>query len=98
MPVEMKYPHIETPADGPARLERVPRVRVAQIAMDHIAHGWSVEEMCRHHPYLRPAEAHAAMLFYFDHRDEIDAEIRAEWEESESSRAAAQSVPLADQP
>lgn len=94
MSVGVKYPHVKKPADGPARLERVPRVRVAQIAMDWIAHGWSVEEMCRHHPYLQPAEAHAAMLYYFDHREEIDREIREEWEVSESSRATASPTPF----
>ena len=94
MSVVVKYPHIESPADGRARLERVPRVRVAQIAMDWIADGWSVEEMCRHHPYLRPAEAHAAMLYYFDHREEIDGEIREEREASESSRVAASPTPF----
>ena len=94
MTLAVKYPHIEKPAHGPARLERVPRVRVAQIAMDWIAHGWSVEEMCRHHPYLRPEEAHAAMLYYFDHREEIDREIRDEWEASALSRAAAAPTPF----
>jgi uncharacterized protein (DUF433 family) len=65
--------------DGePARLRRVPRVRVAQIVVDYLAHGWSPDEMCRQHPYLLPAEAHAAMAYYFDHQEEIDAEIEQE--------------------
>ena len=72
------YPHIEKPAGQPARLGRVPRVRVAQIVMDYLAHGWSPEEMCRQHPYLTIAEAHAAMLYYWDHADEIDREIDEE--------------------
>ncbi len=80
MTVQVAYPHLETPPGEPARLRRLPRVRVAQIAMDWLAHGWSVEEMCRQHPYLTPAEAHAAMAYYFDHQEQIDAEIRAEWE------------------
>jgi len=75
---QVSYPHIEKPEDGPARLQKTPRVRVAQIAMDYLAHGWSVDEMCRQHPYLTRAEAHAAMAYYFDHRPEIDAEIEAE--------------------
>ena len=89
------YPHIEKPADGPARLERVPRVRVAQIVMDYLAHGWSAEEMCRQHPYLRPAEAHAAMTYYFDHQDEIDDEIRAEWEQAQQEHSQGPRSPFA---
>lgn len=74
------YPHVVKDGDQPARLLSTPRVRVAQIVMDHLAHGWSVDEMCRHHPYLSKAEAHAAMAYYFDHQDEIDREIEAEIE------------------
>lgn len=78
MITQVGYPHIEKRHDAPARLQRVPRVRVAQIAMDYLAYGWSPDEMCRQHAYLLPAEAHSAMAYYFDHQNEIDEEIRAE--------------------
>ena len=78
MATAVAYPHINKINGEPARLGRVPRVRVAQIVMDYLAHGWSPEEMCRQHPYLTIAEAHAAMLYYWDHVDEIDREIEAE--------------------
>ncbi len=81
------YPHIAASDGGPARLTRQPRIRVAQIVMDHLAHGWSVEEMCRQHPNLRLAEAHAAMLYYWDHQDEIDREIRQEWLQADQDAA-----------
>lgn len=87
----LAYPHITRNGAGPARLERVPRVRVAQIAMDYLAHGWSAEEMCRQHPYLRLVEAHAAMAYYFDHQHEIDAEIAAEWKQVEQLETAPRS-------
>jgi uncharacterized protein (DUF433 family) len=74
----LTYPHIQKVDDQPASLVRLPRVRVAQIAMDYLAHGWSADEMCRQHSYLTPAETHAAMAYYFDHQAEIDAEIQAE--------------------
>jgi uncharacterized protein (DUF433 family) len=77
----MTYPHIEKPADGPARLQNHPRVRVAMIVMDYLAHGWSPDEMCRQHTYLTPAEAHSAMAYYYDHHEEIDQEIAAELKE-----------------
>src|SRR5437016_5690881 len=91
MTTETAYPHVETPHGEAARLRRHPRIRVAQVAMDHLAHGWSVEEMCRQHPYLTPAEAHAAMGYYFDHQAEIDAEIRKEWGQVEREHATARS-------
>ena len=81
----LSYPHIEKQDDQPARLQRLPRVRVAQIVMDYLAYGWSVEEICRQHLYLKPAEAHAAMGYYFDHQEEIDREITQEWEQVQIS-------------
>jgi uncharacterized protein (DUF433 family) len=83
----LSYPHVEKPEGQPARLQRIPRVRVAQIVMDYLAYGWSVEEMCRQHRYLTLAEAHAAMGYYFDHQDEIDQEIRDEWRQSEQAKS-----------
>lgn len=77
------YPHIAKEDGEPARLERFPRVRVAMIVMDYLAYGWSPDEMCRQHPHLTLAEVHAAMGYYYDHRQEIDAEIAAELMEVE---------------
>jgi len=94
MALELTYPYIEKIADQPARLGRHPRVRVAQIVMDYLAYGWSPDEMCRQHPYLSPAEAHAAMAYYFDHQQEIDAEIQADLEEADREQQACQNSPL----
>lgn len=94
MSIDTTYPHIEKPADQPARLRRMPRIRVAQIVMDYLAHGWSVDEMCQQHPYLAPAEAHAAMAYYYDHQAEIEAEIEAERIEYEAITAAAGIPPV----
>ena len=94
MSVDTTYPHIDKPSDGSARLKRVPRVRVAQIVMDYLAHGWSPDEMCRQHPNLMKAEAHAAMAYYFDHQQELDAEIEAEVRNAEASLKESSDSPL----
>ncbi len=83
MAVEVSYPHIVKSPSEPARLERHPRTRVAQIVMDHAEYGWSADEIQRQHPYLTLAEAHSALAYYFDHTEEIEREIEAEWTESE---------------
>lgn len=80
------YPHIECVPGQPPRLERLPRVRVAQVVMDYLAHGWSVDVICRQYPQLQTAEVHAAMAYYFDHQAEIDADIRNEWTAAEQER------------
>jgi Protein of unknown function (DUF433) len=89
MSVARKNPHVEKLEGEPARLERLPRIRVAQIAMDYLVHGWSVDEMCHQHPYLTLAEAHAAMAYYFDHQADIDREINEEIHQVERDQTQA---------
>ena len=86
MAIGLEYPHIEKVEGQPARLAAHPRIRIAQLVMDYLAHGWSAEEMVRQHEYLTQSEAHAAMLYYWDHRDEVDGEIRQEVENRERDR------------
>jgi hypothetical protein len=50
--------------------------------------------MCRQHPYLRPAEVHAAMIYYYDHQEEIDSEIQAEWEQARREKEGSPSSPF----
>jgi len=89
MSTAVAYPHIHKSAAEPARLERIPRLRVSQMVADYLAYGWSPEEMCRQHPDLTLSEAHSAMAYYFDHQQEIDGELQAELEQSEGDRRAA---------
>jgi hypothetical protein len=89
------YPHIHKSGVEPARLDRIPRLRVSQIVADYLAHGWSPEEMCRQHPDLTLSEAHSAMAYYFDHQQEIDLELQAELAQSQSERNLAPPSPLA---
>ena len=76
------YPHITKPEDAPAFLTKHPRWRVAAIIAEHLAWGWSAEEIQRHHPYANLAEIYSAMAYYYDHPDEIEAEIAADAHES----------------
>ena len=94
MTLQASYPHIEVPPGEEARLSRAPRIRVAQIALDHLAYGWSADEICRQHPNLTLAEVHAALTYYFDHQAEMEARIKAEWAEAEKSREAAPPSPF----
>jgi uncharacterized protein (DUF433 family) len=93
MPVEVTYPHIEKIEGRSARLKRMPRIRVAQIVIDHLNHGWSADEICIHYPHLKLAEVHSAMAYYFDHQAEIDGEIEQEQRLIQESRKTAQPTP-----
>lgn len=93
-PTPPLYPHIQKSDGQSANLLSHPRIRVAHIVMDYLAHGWSVEEMCRQHPYLTLAEAHAAMGYYFDNQSEIDQEIWAELQRVQTDQSQATRSPF----
>ena len=78
MTTAIAYPHVVKENGAAACLESHPRTRVAMIVTDYLAYGWSPDEICRQHPYLKLAEVHSAMAYYYDHQAEIDAEIAAE--------------------
>lgn len=90
MTAGLTYPHIIKTEEKPARLERMPRIRVAQLVVDYLNHGWSADEICIHHPHLKPAEVYSAIAYYFDHQAEIDGEIAEEQKTIQRSRESAQ--------
>ncbi len=94
MSTETVYPHLEKPPGNPARLARLPRIDVATIIMDYLAHNWSADEICHQYPHLRPAEVHAAMAYYFDHPDEIKDEIQTRLRHDQAARKRTENSPL----
>src|SRR5437763_2184157 len=94
MTVTATYPHLVKSEGSPARLERLPRIRVAQIVIDYLNHGWSADEICLHYPQFKPAEVHSAMAYYFDHQAEIDGEIEHEQALIDKSRENAKPTPV----
>jgi uncharacterized protein (DUF433 family) len=51
------------------------RIKVEQIAICHERMGMSPDEIVSAHPTISLAQVHAALAYYFDHKDEIDADI-----------------------
>lgn len=43
--------------------------------MDHLAHGSDAHEIHREFPDLTLGQIHSALAYYYDHQDEVDAEI-----------------------
>ena len=74
MATVIAYPHIEHTDDGvPFVLET--ETKVEQIALDHIAYGWSASEIQRSHPYLSLAQIFSALAYYYDNQEKMDALI-----------------------
>lgn len=64
-------------------------VKVIEILLDHLAHGWSPEEIHFQHPHLSMALIHAALTFYDKNQAQLDARIARELEALERLAQAA---------
>ena len=61
--------------------------KVVEVVLDKLAYGWSPEEMHRQHPHLSMAQIHAALSYYYEHQDEVDADIECRERYVEELRA-----------
>jgi uncharacterized protein (DUF433 family) len=61
-------------ADSRAWLDDT-NVKVIEVVLDHVAYGWSAEEIHRQHPHLSLSQVYAALAYYYDHQAEFDAQM-----------------------
>ena len=66
-------------------------VKVMEVVLDHIAYGWSADEMHEQHPHLSLAQIHAALAHYYDHFAQFNAQIERDSAAIERLRAAGES-------
>lgn len=68
------------------------KTKVIEVALDKVAYGWSAEEMHFQHNYLSLAQIHAALAYYYEHKSELDAEMKRQaerakqWAKKDSAR------------
>lgn len=62
------------------------RLRVQDIAAEHELEGLTPEQIVREFPHLSLGQVHAALSYYFDHREQILAEVQADALFAESLR------------
>lgn len=56
------------------------RLKVQHIALEYDRLGWTPDQICDAHPEISLAEVHAAISYYYDHKEEIDQAIREDTE------------------
>ena len=50
-------------------------MKVIELVLDHLAYGWSPEELHFQHPQLTLGQIHSALAYYWDHKAELDQDI-----------------------
>ncbi|MFI5456711.1 MAG: DUF433 domain-containing protein [Isosphaerales bacterium] len=68
------------------------RITVSDVAIWHERMGMSPDEIVSEYPTITLSDVHAALAYYFDHRDEVDQEIREGKEFADKLRAGAPSI------
>ena len=56
------------------------RIKVQHIILEYERLGWTPDQICDAHPGLTLADVHAAISYYYDHKDEIDNAIQEDEE------------------
>jgi uncharacterized protein (DUF433 family) len=50
-------------------------LKVVELALQHIAYGWSPEELKYQHPYLELGQIYSALAYYYDHKEAMDQDV-----------------------
>lgn len=85
-------PHIRLDDRGTAWIDDT-NVKVVEVVLDKHAHGSTPEEMALEFPHLTLAQIYAALAYYHDHADELDAQMERDRSEITSLRKTAPETP-----
>jgi uncharacterized protein (DUF433 family) len=88
MPIPTGYEHIFI-NDNKVPIIAGTNMKVIELVLEHIAFGWSPEELHLNHPYLSLGQIHSALDYYWDHKDELDADIERRCQYTEQLRRSA---------
>jgi len=93
-PATTTYQHIQLDSSGVPLIAGT-TMKVVELVMAQRAHGWSPEELVFQHPYLTLGQIHAALSYYWDHQQELDADMERRGQFAEAARRRAGPSPLA---
>jgi uncharacterized protein (DUF433 family) len=88
------HSHVVIDSNGCAWIDDS-NIKVMEVVRDHIAYGWSPEEIHWQHPHLGLAQIYAALAYYHDNRAAMDAEIQGSLETANTAARLAADSPIA---
>jgi uncharacterized protein (DUF433 family) len=78
--IETAYKHVVLNEYNVAMIDGT-HTKVIELVLDAQAYGWSPEELQFQYPTFTMDQIHSALAYYWDHQDELDAEIERRWQE-----------------
>ena len=71
-------------------------MKVVELVMAQMAYGWSPAELHFQHPELTMNQIHSALAYYWENKDELDADIAHRLQYTEEARDEAGPSPLVE--
>jgi uncharacterized protein (DUF433 family) len=91
--IETPYKHVVLNENNAAMIDGT-RTKVIELVLDAQTYGWSPEALQYQHPTFTMGQIHSALAYYWDHQDELDAEIEQRWQEVQQLRQSRDLSPL----
>lgn len=68
-------------------------MKVTELVSEHLAYGWSPEELKYQHSYLSLGQIYSALAYYWNHQEEVEQEIERQSRAVEALRRASSNSP-----
>ena len=91
--VETRYEHIALDEQNIPIIAGT-TIKVVELILDHIAYGWSPEELRFQHPYLSLGQIHSALAYYWDHQNVLDQDIERRLQVVDQTKRTQKPTPL----
>lgn len=72
--VQTSYEHIALDEKGTPVIAGT-TMKIVELVVEKLAHGWSAEELHFQHPYLTLGQVYSALAYYADHQTELEKDI-----------------------
>jgi uncharacterized protein (DUF433 family) len=72
--IETRYEHVVIDESG-IPIVAGTNMKVIELVLEKMAHGWSPEELYFQHPHLSLGQIYSALAYYWDHQEELDKDI-----------------------
>ena len=75
MPAEtLAYEHLDCSEKGRSVIAGK-NFKIIHLIREHLAYGWSAEELALNHPQLTLGEVYCALAYYADHREQMEEDV-----------------------
>ena len=75
MPAEtIAYEHLDCSEKGRPMIAGK-NFKIIHLIREHLAYGWSAEELALNHPQLTLGEVYCALAYYADHREQMEEDV-----------------------